>query len=115
MNDGILPDGLSTEIRQIKHVLGNVILTSNAFQNCKSKLMIHLLGFAAIGINLLAMTMKNVLKLRAFSAAANLIYIIYGFLINAPPIIIGGAIAVIIHSYHIYKLIQGNKPAYETR
>lgn len=77
--------------------------------------MIHLLGFVALSFSLLAITMKNILILRFFSAAANLIYIIYGLLLGAPPLIFGGTIAVIIHGYHIHKLIRSNKLAGENR
>jgi hypothetical protein len=70
--------------------------------------MVHLLGLVALSFSLLAMMMKNILILRIFSATANFVYIIYGSLIGAPPLIIGGAIVVLIHSYHIHKLIRNN-------
>ena len=73
------------------------------------KSMVHLLGLAALGFSLLAMSMKNILILRILSAVANFIYIIYGLLIGAPPLIFGGAIVIVIHGYHIRKLIQNNK------
>lgn len=73
------------------------------------KSMVHLLGLAALGFSLLAMSMKNILTLRILSAAANFIYIIYGLLLGAPPLIIGGAIVIVIHGYHIHKLVQKNK------
>jgi hypothetical protein len=66
--------------------------------------MIHLIGYAALLLNTLSMTMKNVLYLRALSLVANLIYIFYGILLGVPPMVIGCAIAIIIHSYWIYKL-----------
>lgn len=71
--------------------------------------MIHILGYIGLALNLLSMTMKNILTLRALSASANFIYIIYGVLLGAPPVIIGCTIAVVIHSYHIVKLIQKKK------
>jgi hypothetical protein len=52
------------------------------------------------------MSMKNILILRILSAVANFIYIIYGLFLGAPPLIIGGAIVIVIHGYHIHKLIQ---------
>ncbi len=66
--------------------------------------MIHWLGYSAICLNLASMAMKNVLCLRLLSLLANGIYIFYGILLNAPPLIIGCSIAVIIHAYHIYIL-----------
>jgi O-antigen/teichoic acid export membrane protein len=55
------------------------------------------------------MAMKNILILRIFSSVANLIYIIYGLFLGALPLIIGGTIVILIHGYHIRKLIQNNK------
>lgn len=77
------------------------------------KSMVHILGLIALGFSLLAMSMKNILMLRILSAAANFIYIIYGFLLAAPPLIIGGTIVIVIHAYHIYRLIQKNNPDYK--
>ncbi len=71
--------------------------------------MIHIIGYIGLAINLLSMTMKNILTLRILSATANFIYVIYGIIIVAPPIVIGCAIAVIIHSYHIVRLIKEKK------
>jgi hypothetical protein len=73
------------------------------------KSTVHLLGLAALGFSLLAMSMRNILILRILSAIANFIYIIYGLLLGAPPLIIGGAIVIAIHGYHIRKLLQNNK------
>ena len=78
-------------------------------QDYEIKSTVHLLGLAALGFSLLAMSMKDILILRILSAVANFIYIIYGLLLGAPPLIIGGAIVIVIHSYHIHKLIQNNK------
>lgn len=66
--------------------------------------MIHMIGYAALLLNTFSMTMKNVLYLRVLSLLANLIYLFYGILFGVPPMIIGCAIAIIIHSYRIYKL-----------
>ena len=66
--------------------------------------MIHFIGYSALILNLISMTMKNVVHLRLFSLIANAIYILYGVLLNAPPFIIGCSIAVIIHAYHLYQL-----------
>lgn len=73
--------------------------------------MIHIIGYVALGINLLSMTMKNVFSLRLLSLIANLIYLIYGVLLNAPPFIIGCGIAIIIHGFHLVKLRKSKKLA----
>ena len=67
---------------------------------------IDMLGYTALVINLLSMAMGNVIKLRVLSALANAIYIVYGLLIYAMPIVIGCSIAVALHSYHIYKQVK---------
>ena len=72
----------------------------------------HLLGLIALCLSLLAMSMKNILILRIFSAVANFVYIIYGALLGAPALIIGGAIVIVIHAYHIRKLVRKNKADY---
>jgi hypothetical protein len=66
--------------------------------------MINALGFLALTLNLTSMTMKNILYLRVLSLIANALYIIYGLLIGAAPIIAGSFVAVVIHAVSIYKL-----------
>jgi hypothetical protein len=66
--------------------------------------MTNVLGFLALTLNLTAMTMKGILYLRVLSLVANAIYILYGLLLGAAPIIIGSFIAVVIHSVSIYRL-----------
>lgn len=66
--------------------------------------MTNALGFFALTLNLTAMAMKDILYLRVLSLAANTIYIIYGLLIGAAPIVTGSFVAVVIHSASIYRL-----------
>lgn len=66
--------------------------------------MTNALGFLALSLNLTAMTMKGILYLRILSLVANVIYIVYGLLLGAAPIIAGSSIAVVIHSVSIYRL-----------
>jgi hypothetical protein len=66
--------------------------------------MINALGFLALILNLTSMTMKNILYLRVLSLIANALYILYGLLIGAAPIIAGSFVAVVIHAVTIYKL-----------
>ena len=71
--------------------------------------MTHIIGYSALILNLISMAMKNVVHLRLFSLIANSVYILYGILLNAPPFIIGCSIAVLIHAYHLFKLLPGRK------
>lgn len=66
--------------------------------------MINALGFLALTLNLTSMAMKDMLYLRALSLLANAIYVIYGLLIGAAPIVTGSFVAVVIHSVSIYRL-----------
>jgi len=63
-----------------------------------------LIGYMALTFNLISMTRANVVRLRQMSLLANSMYIIYVFLIQAYPVIIGCTIAVILHSYHLFQI-----------
>ena len=51
--------------------------------------MINIIGYFGLIFNLLSMTMKNIIHLRLLALCGNLIYIIYGFLLNSMPFLIG--------------------------
>lgn len=67
---------------------------------------IDLVGYTALAINLFSMSQANVKNLRWLSLTANAIYIFYGVLLSAMPLIIGCSIAVCLHGYRLYKLHQ---------
>lgn len=69
-----------------------------------SQMFIDAIGYGALLINLYSMSVKGEYKLRFISLIANIIYIFYGVLLNASPVIMGCAIAVLLHSYRLYKL-----------
>lgn len=69
---------------------------------------IDIIGYSALAINLYSMSVKGEYKLRLISAIANFIYIIYGILISAFPIIIGCSIAVLLHTYGLNRLKKEN-------
>lgn len=66
--------------------------------------MTNALGFLALTVNLTSMAMKDILYLRVLSLLANTIYILYGLLMGAAPIVTGSFVAVVIHSVGIYRL-----------
>jgi len=66
--------------------------------------MIDIIGYLALAINLYSMYADGEYKLRLISTVANSIYIIYGLLIGAFPIIIGCTIAVGLHIYRLNTL-----------
>ena len=72
-------------------------------------IMTNVIGYIGLFLNLSSMAMKEVLYLRVLSLCANIIYVIYGLLLHATPFIIGCAIAVGIHVYHIHKIFKSKK------
>jgi len=72
-------------------------------------IFIDIIGYLALLTNLYSMSSNGEYRLRLISVIANFMYIIYGFLINALPIMIGCTIAIILHSYHLRKLTKANK------
>ncbi len=73
-----------------------------------SSQIINAIGYVALSFNLYSMSVKGEYRLRLISTLANAIYIIYGILLGAYPIIIGCSIAVLLHTYHLNKL-KSNK------
>jgi len=72
-------------------------------------IIIEGIGYAGLIINLYSMSTKGEYKLRLISLIANVVYILYGALISANPIIVGCTIAVFLHGYHIRRLLINKK------
>ncbi|MEO0507210.1 MAG: hypothetical protein AAF090_13735 [Bacteroidota bacterium] len=60
-------------------------------------------GYFALVLNLYSMSAKTEYRLRVISLIANLIYVGYGLLLDALPIIMGCSVAVLLHAYRLYK------------
>ncbi len=67
-------------------------------------ILIDCIGYGGLVINLYSMSTKGEYKLRLISLIANIVYILYGTLISATPIIVGCTIAVFLHGYHLRRL-----------
>ncbi len=80
-----------------------------------NSILIDVVGYLALVINLYSMSVNGEYKLRFISSIANFIYIIYGVLMNAIPIIIGCSIAVILHLFHIKKIKNSIKNDYDKK
>ena len=65
--------------------------------------MVQIIGYTALSLNLISMSMGKILYLRVLGLLANAIYIAYGIMIDALPVYIGCTIAVLLHSYRIFK------------
>jgi hypothetical protein len=71
--------------------------------------IIDTVGYTALILNLISMSMKNLLNLRLISLIANVIYIYYSIMISATPMIIGSVIAFILHGYGIFMIVRKTK------
>ena len=69
-----------------------------------NSLVIDTIGYVGLVINLYSMSVKGEYKLRLISTIANMVYIVYGIVLHALPIIIGCAIAVLLHLYRLKNL-----------
>ncbi len=61
-------------------------------------------GYIALVMNLYSMSSSGEYRLRSMSLAANMLYIVYGLLIAAVPIVVGCSIATFLHAYHLRRL-----------
>lgn len=64
----------------------------------------ELIGYLALGFGLVAMGMKSLVPLRIIHALSAISYIVYGSMIGAYPLIIGGSLFLAIHSYHLVRI-----------
>ena len=71
---------------------------------------IDFIGYIALLINLYSMSVKGEKRLRFISTLANSLFVVYGILINAIPIIIGSSITIILHCYHLKRIRKHCKP-----
>ncbi|MEO9476145.1 MAG: hypothetical protein ABJG41_11435 [Cyclobacteriaceae bacterium] len=64
------------------------------------------IGYLALGLGILAISMKRMFLLRIVHALSAIGYLIYGILIEASPVILAGVLFLCIHSYHILQLLK---------
>jgi len=69
-----------------------------------NQMLIDFIGYSAIAINLYSMSSKGEYKLRLVSFVANLIFVVYGSLLGAIPVILGATIAVFLHGFHLIRI-----------
>lgn len=68
----------------------------------------ELIGYLALAAGIVAMTMKNILTLRIIHSVSAALYVAYGFLMGAQPILVGGSLFLMIHAWKIHR--QAKKP-----
>ncbi|MDA3730212.1 YgjV family protein [Niameybacter massiliensis] len=65
---------------------------------------IEWIGYAAsVGI-VISLLMTNMVKLRVINSIGCVLFVIYGVLVGAYPVVISNAAIVVINAYQLYKL-----------
>jgi len=67
-------------------------------------MLVDSIGYIGLALNLYSTSTEGEYKLRLISLIANGVYIFYGVLIQAKPVLIGCTIAVFLHGYHLRRL-----------
>lgn len=62
------------------------------------------LGYAALGASILSMNMTRMKPFRWFHLLASGLYLAYGIVIDAMPIMIGATIFMGMHIYHLRRI-----------
>lgn len=65
---------------------------------------VEIYGYISMLVVIFSCLTKDVLRLRIFNLIGCAMFVVYGFLLNAMPVIIMNVIIIGIHSYHIYKI-----------
>ncbi|MEO1050996.1 MAG: hypothetical protein AAFX87_10220 [Bacteroidota bacterium] len=73
--------------------------------------MTDLIGYIALGIALLALSKKKLLTLKWWHLTSSALYIIYGTIISAWPVVVGAVLYCSMHIYHLVKHYRSNKDA----
>ena len=68
--------------------------------------MAEYVGYTALCISLLSVNMNNMLWFRCLHLLASCIYLVYGVMIEAMPLVIGASLFTLIHTYRIFKHIK---------
>ena len=67
---------------------------------------IEIFGYISMLVVLLSTTMKDIKKLRIINSIACGMFIVYGLLLGAYPIVIMNVLVIVIH---LFRLIKGEK------
>ena len=68
--------------------------------------MAEYIGYSGLAISLLSVNMTNMHRFRVLHLLASCIYMVYGLMIGAMPLVIGGSLFSLIHCYRLYKLFK---------
>lgn len=65
---------------------------------------IEWVGYAASIFIVISLTMTDVRKLRVINTVGCLLFVVYGFIVNAFPVALSNGLIVLINIYNLYKL-----------
>ena len=65
--------------------------------------MIEIFGYASMVVVLISMTMKDMVRLRILNSIACAMFVIYGIMLSAAPIIVMNILVIIINLYKVYE------------
>jgi len=68
--------------------------------------MAEYIGYSALALSLLSVNMTNMLRFRLLHLVSSWIYLVYGVMIEAMPLIIGASLFSLIHCYRLYKIFK---------
>ncbi len=63
--------------------------------------MVDLLGFAGSGLIVLSLTMKSIVRLRIVGLAGAMIFVSYGLLLGAWPVVVTNIVTLSIHIFRL--------------
>lgn len=59
-------------------------------------------GYAAMGLLMISFLMKDIKKLRIVNSIACILFVIYGLMIDAYPIVISNAFIILVNFYYLF-------------
>jgi len=66
-----------------------------------SENLVEWIGYAAMAFLMFSFMMKDLKKLRVINTLACILFVIYGLLLDAYPIVISNAFIVLVNSYYL--------------
>lgn len=69
-----------------------------------SPLVVEYIGYLAMVLVALSIMMKDIKWLRILNMAGAIIFVVYGFLIESPPVYILNLILTVLNAYHLIKM-----------
>jgi hypothetical protein len=72
----------------------------------ESATLYELIGYLASGLVVLSLLMTSVLRLRVIGLIGATVFATYGLLIDALPVVVTNAAIIVVHGYHLWRLLR---------